>query len=197
MSSGLSINLTKSSLLIISRCHTKPQLSITINSTPVTIAEPVKYLGVTIAPDLKWNTHITNTCKSAKQKLGLLYRNFHLADQKTLSQLYKALVLPMLEYCSCIWDPPSITLSDKLESIPSSSKSKNSPPSHSSRSICQNCLFSILLLYPFVNCGTASLRKLSLYHLLVHLRLPCCSYHHLLYDVLLSVFLPCSVYMCN
>ena len=98
--------ILSSGLLIISRCHTKPQLSITMNSTPVTIAESVKYLGVTIAPDLKWNTHITNTCKSAKQKLGLLYRNFHLADQKTLSQLYKALVLPKLDYCSCVWDPP-------------------------------------------------------------------------------------------
>ena len=39
---------------------------------------------------------------SAKQKLGLLYRNFQLADQKTLSQLYKALVLPKLDYCSSL-----------------------------------------------------------------------------------------------
>ena len=89
------------------------------DSTMVTRLVSVKYLGVTITSDLKWNTHITNTCKSAKQKLGLLYRNFQLADLKTLSQLYKALVLPRLDYCSCIWDPPppSITLSNKLESI--------------------------------------------------------------------------------
>ena len=74
--------------------------SITINTNLVTVVESVKYLGVTITSDLKWNTHITNTCKSAKQRLGLLYRNFQLADQKTLSQLYKALVLPKLDYCS-------------------------------------------------------------------------------------------------
>ena len=60
---------------------------------------------------------ISPTSKSAKQKLGLLYRNFQLADQKTLSQLYKALVLPMLDYCSCVWDPSSTILSDKLESV--------------------------------------------------------------------------------
>ena len=118
-SSGLSINPTKGSLLIISRSRTKPQLSITINTNLVTVVESVKYLGVTITSmtSMKWNTHDTNTCKSAKQKLGLLYRNFQLADQKTLSQLYKALVLPKLDYCSCVWDPPSITLSNKLESI--------------------------------------------------------------------------------
>ena len=84
-SSGLLINPTKSLLLIISRSHTKTQLSITINTT---LLPSVKYLGVTITSNLKWNTHITNTCKSAKQKLGLLYCNFQLTNQKTLSQLY-------------------------------------------------------------------------------------------------------------
>ena len=64
-----------------------------------------KYLGVTITSELKWNTHITNTCKSAKQKLGLIYCNFQLADQCALSQLYKALMLPKLDYCSCVLDP--------------------------------------------------------------------------------------------
>ena len=49
--------------------------------------------------------------------------------------------------------------------------------------------------YQFVIYGAASLRKWSLYHLLAHLRLPCCSYHHSLSDVhFLPVFLPCSVY---
>ena len=38
VSSGLSINPTKSSLLIISWSHTTPQLSMTITTTPVTIA---------------------------------------------------------------------------------------------------------------------------------------------------------------
>ena len=50
--------------------------------------------------------------------------------------------------------------------------------------------------YLFVICGTASLRKWSVYHLLVHLRLPCCSYHPSLYDVLFICFLPCSVHTC-
>ena len=44
-----------------------------------------------------------------------------------------------------------------------------------------------ICMYVFVathGMGTASLRKWSFYHLLAHLRLPCCSYHHSLYDVL-------------
>ena len=115
-SSGLTINSSKSALLIISRSRMKPQVSISLNSLTVPCVKTVKYLGVTITSDLKWNTHITNTCKSAKQRLGLLYRNFGQADCQTLCQLYKALILPKLDYCSC--DPiSSATLSDKLESV--------------------------------------------------------------------------------
>ena len=47
--------------------------------------------------------------------------------------------------------------------------------------------FNSPYLYQFVICGTAFLRKWSLYHLLTHLRLPCCSYHHSLYDALLCI----------
>ena len=91
----------------------------TINSSPVASVESVKYLGVTTTSDLKWNAHIVNsyTCKSAKQRLGLLYRNFRQADQRTLSQLYKALVLPELDYCSCVWDPATSTLINRMESV--------------------------------------------------------------------------------
>ena len=114
-SSGLAINPTKSTLLIISRMRVEPRLSLQINSTTIPIAETVKYLGVTISSDLKWNAHILNTCNSAKRKLGLLYRNFYQADQTVLSHLY--LVLPKLDYCNSVWDPHAVTQIDRLESV--------------------------------------------------------------------------------
>lgn len=102
---------------MISRSHVKPQVLLTINGTPVTTVESVNYLGVTIASDLRWNTHISNICKSSKCKLGLIYCNFHQANQQTLCQLCKALVLPKLDYCSRVWDPTYSTVSDKLECV--------------------------------------------------------------------------------
>lgn len=104
--SDLAINPTKSTLLVISRKRVKPCLSLAIDSVNIPSAETVKYLGVTISSDLKWNDHFLNTCKSVKCKLGLLYCNFHQADQRTLVHLYKALVLPKLDYCSSVWDNP-------------------------------------------------------------------------------------------
>ena len=82
----------------------------TIASFPIAEVDSFKYVAVTITNDLKWNTHIANTCKSAKRRLGLLYRNFKQADQRILSQLYKALVVPKLNYCTCVWDPATLTL---------------------------------------------------------------------------------------
>ena len=50
---------------------------------------------------------------------GLLYRTFHQADQCTLTQLYKSLVIPKMDYCSCVWDPHTATLINSLESVQS------------------------------------------------------------------------------
>ena len=117
--SGLAINPSKCSLLIISRKRFKPSVSLRIDSINIPLVDTVKYLGVTISSDLKWNAHIASTCKSTKQKLGLLYRNFHQADKKTLTHLYKSLVLPKLDYCSSVWDPHTAALTNSLESVQS------------------------------------------------------------------------------
>ena len=37
--------------------------------------DTIKYLGVTISKDLKWNTHVSNACTKANRTLGFLRRN--------------------------------------------------------------------------------------------------------------------------
>ena len=77
----------------------------------------ITFVVVTVTSDLKWNTHISNTCAKARQKLGFLYRFVHMADSACLTNLYKCLVLPTLGYCSVVWDPTAVALIDQLESI--------------------------------------------------------------------------------
>ena len=61
---------TTQPIVVISRSRVKPQVSASISSTPVATVNSAKYLRVTITSDLRWNFHILNTCKSAKQKPG-------------------------------------------------------------------------------------------------------------------------------
>ena len=78
---------------------------------------PIKFLGVILLHDLSWARHIDSVCMTAKHRVGFLYRQFHLAGPSCLTQLYKSLVVPILDYCSCVWDPNYTLYIDKLESV--------------------------------------------------------------------------------
>ena len=77
----------------------------------------IKYLGVTITNDLKWNTHVCNICTKANRTLGFLRRNLAACPRDVRESAYKGLVRPILEYGSSVWDPQSIPLQDELEKV--------------------------------------------------------------------------------
>ena len=64
--------------------------------------DSIKYLGVKITIDLKWNTHIT---KNSFCTIGFLRRNLFSCPQDVKEAAYKGLVRPVLEYGSSVWDP--------------------------------------------------------------------------------------------
>ena len=39
--------------------------------------DKIKYLGVTITEDSRWNTHLSNICTKANRTLGFLRQNFY------------------------------------------------------------------------------------------------------------------------
>ncbi|KAL8575234.1 hypothetical protein ACOMHN_042355 [Nucella lapillus] len=65
----------------------------------------VKYLGVTLKKDLKWEPHTTSISSQANRSLGFLRRNVKVASRTIKEKAYKALVRPSLEYASAVWDP--------------------------------------------------------------------------------------------
>ncbi|KAK7101850.1 hypothetical protein V1264_020171 [Littorina saxatilis] len=76
-----------------------------------------KYLGVTLTKDLKWNTHIANITTKANRALGFARRNIKLSNKKVKAAAYKALVRPILEYASPVWDPHTAEDSASLEKV--------------------------------------------------------------------------------
>ena len=117
----LRINSKKTKTLVISRKKTPPSVCLSLGGNEIEQVSSYKYLGVTICSDLRWNLHTTLICKKAKRTLGFLYRCFGkgTADPKALSKLYKSLVLPIFNYCSCVWDPQYKENIIKLEKVQS------------------------------------------------------------------------------
>ena len=85
----------------------KSHASYTLEGTDLENVQSIKYLGVTITNDLRWNTHVSNVCTKANRTLGFLRPNLHSCPQEVKEAAYKGLVRPVLEYGSSVWDPES------------------------------------------------------------------------------------------
>ena len=115
--SDLCLNTQKTKLLLISRLRQPPPIVLTVDGSVVCKVPSVTYLGVSVSSDLSWTAHIDSVCSKAKRQVGLLHRQFHNASPTCKDQLYKSLVLPILDYCSSLWDPNYATHVSKLESV--------------------------------------------------------------------------------
>ena len=79
--------------------------------------ESIKYLGVTITHDLRWNRHVSNICTKANRELGFLKQNISACPQDVKEMVYKESVHPVLEYASSVWGPSSTNLQYKVEKV--------------------------------------------------------------------------------
>ena len=76
-----------------------------------------KYLGVAITEDLKWDTHINDTCAKANRNLGFLRRNINIGSVSIKQQAYFTLVRPLVVYASTVCDPHTQRTIQKLEMV--------------------------------------------------------------------------------
>ena len=77
------------------------------NSTPLSVVDHSKYLGIILQFDLHWNKHVEQKVSKASSMLPLVQteRNLKISSIKTKELAYKALVRPQLEYASTVWSP--------------------------------------------------------------------------------------------
>ena len=115
---GMRFQPVKCNIMQITRKRIKKiNASYCLEGTILDNVENIKYLGVTITNDLKWNTHVSNICTKANRTLGFLRRNLSACPQDVKESAYKGLVRPVLEYGSSVWDPSSILLQEELEKV--------------------------------------------------------------------------------
>ena len=79
--------------------------------------DQVRDLGVTMNCEATFSAHIEKIVAKARKQAGWILRTFTGRDRITMTTLYKALVQPILEYCSQLWSPSQICLIRKIESV--------------------------------------------------------------------------------
>ena len=115
---GMRFQPVKCNMMQLTRKRIKNiHASYTLEGTDLENVESIKYLGVTITSDLRWNTHVSNVCTKANRTLGFLRRNLYSCPQEVKEAAYKGLVCPVLDYGSSVWDPPGVVLQEELESV--------------------------------------------------------------------------------
>lgn len=62
-------------------------------------------LGVSLSSNLFWNTQTQKVVNKANKIVGFLKRNVGAGNKEVFSRLYKALVIPTLEYAGPLWSP--------------------------------------------------------------------------------------------
>ena len=76
----------------------KINASYRLEETVLDNVEKIKYLGIAITNDLKWNTHVSNICTKANRTLGFLRRNLAACPRDVKESAYEGLVRPILGY---------------------------------------------------------------------------------------------------
>ena len=101
----MQFNADKCFTMRTGRSKSKINASYNLHDQPLQSTNSVKYLGLTLTPDLKFNSHINNVTAKSNSVLGLLRRNLKISSQAVKTQAYQSLVRPHLEYASTVWSP--------------------------------------------------------------------------------------------
>ena len=115
----MNFNPTKCTAMSINCGNQEPILGegYSLHSQKLEHSKSSKYLGVTIAEDMKWNQHIGQVAAKGHRTVGFLRRNFCACSAKAKATTYTTMVRPVLEYASTVWDPSSSDNIKELEKV--------------------------------------------------------------------------------
>ena len=102
-SNKIKINVEKTKYLIFSYRGGFNLNSISINHSNIECVKYVKYLGVHLDSNLRFDEHINRVSTKIAKTVGVLYKTSEIVPKYVLRMLYFALVYPYFNYCIPIW----------------------------------------------------------------------------------------------
>ena len=110
-----SINESKTKVLPLGDNPPYYELFADCTRPPLEVVHDMKLLGLTIDSSLSFKAHIKSVCNKVDVKGSALRRVRKFIPSEVMVNIYKALILPHLEYCALVLVGLSSGLSNKLE----------------------------------------------------------------------------------
>ena len=111
----LSINKSKTKVLPLGDNPPCYELFADHTGPPLEVANDMKLLGLTIDSSLSFKAHVKSVCNKVNAKVSALRRVRKFIPLEVMVNIYKAFILPHLEYCAPVLVELSSGLSKKLE----------------------------------------------------------------------------------
>ena len=111
----LSINESKTKVLPLGDNPPCYELFADRTRPPLEVVHYMKLLGLTIDSSLSFKVHIKSVCNKVNAKVSALRRVRKFIPSEVMVNIYKAFILPHLEYCAPVLVGLSSGLSNKLE----------------------------------------------------------------------------------
>ena len=119
-SNKLSLNFDKTeSLLIGSRTMLNKctPLNLRIQGRCIQPQENVKYLGVVIDQQLKWDKHIDYSSAKVSKLINFLGRLRHYFTESSLKLIYQSIILPIFDYADVVYDSSTKGCNTQLQKL--------------------------------------------------------------------------------
>ena len=113
----VTFNASKTVYMIVSNRRGVDYPDLFLNGQTLTRVYDHKHLGITFSYDMKWGPHIDSVLQKAFARLNGIRRIRMIIPRTIRESLYKALVLPIVEYGSVLIDNCSAFLKQRLERL--------------------------------------------------------------------------------
>ena len=100
----MEFNISKCIVINCTRAHTVISNTYILQGQTLQSKLDHPYLGLTISNTIQWSHHITNISNKASKVLNFLRCNLYKCSNKVKAASYLAIVPPLMEYASVVWD---------------------------------------------------------------------------------------------
>ena len=110
-------NAMKTEVMITSNIYFDYDIRLVMDETVLKLVETHKHLGIVLASNNKWSSHIDAIIQTTAKQVSFLRKLKYRFSNNTLKRVYCTYIRPLLEYASEVWDGCNQIDARRLEQV--------------------------------------------------------------------------------